>query len=73
MRKFLVLILGGLAFVVFTLVLTALFFALPTMLLWNWLIPHVSNGVMPTITFFQAIGINFLCGLLFKSSSSDKK
>lgn len=40
-------------------------------LLWNWIVPDVFHG--PTLTFFQAFGLNFLCGLLFKSSTTVSK
>lgn len=48
----------------------SLLFAIPTMLLWNWLMPAIFG--LTKITFWQAFGINFLSGLLFKSSSSCK-
>lgn len=42
--------------------------AIPTYLLWNWLMPDLFK--ITEITFWQAWGINFLCAILFKSSSS---
>lgn len=39
-----------------------LFFALVTMLLWNWLIPSIFNG--PALTYFQALGLLLLTKLL---------
>lgn len=45
----------------------ALLFAFPTMWLWNWLIPTIFG--LTEITFWQALGINILSGLLFKSTN----
>lgn len=39
--------------------------SLPVMLLWDWLMPTIFG--LPEITWFQAWGLLFLCGLLFKS------
>ena len=42
-------------------------------LLWNWLMPYLFQ--LPTITYWQALGISFLCSLLFgggRYSSSQK-
>ena len=44
--------------------LVCLLLGLPLMLLWNWLMPIVFN--LPTITFWQAVGINVLASILFK-------
>lgn len=43
---------------------------LPTMLLWNWLMPAIFG--LKAITFWQAVGLNFLTGILFKSGGSSK-
>ena len=53
------------------LVLVTLVFALPTMLLWDWLMPELFG--LKEITLFQAWGLNFLCGILFKSNGSSSK
>lgn len=45
--------------------------AWPVQLLWNYSLVGAVNGINP-ITFFQALGINFLFGILFKNSSSSK-
>jgi hypothetical protein len=45
--------------------------ALPTMWLWDWLMPELFG--LKTITLFQAWGLNFLCGLLFKSHTNNSK
>lgn len=42
--------------------------ALPTMWLWNWLMPDLFN--LPTITFWQALGLNALSTILFKPTIS---
>ena len=39
---------------------------LPLMLLWNWLMPTIFG--VKYITFWQAVGVNILCGILFKSN-----
>jgi hypothetical protein len=45
---------------------------LPLMLLWNWLMPTLFG--LPLITFWQAIGINFLSSILFgKYNNFNKK
>lgn len=41
-----------------------LLFGLPTMWLWDWLMPTIFG--LKTITFWQACGINLLCGILFQ-------
>ena len=53
------------------LILSAILLAIPTMLLWNWLLPHIFN--IPAITLYEAIGINILSGILFKSNVNIKK
>ena len=35
----------------------------PLMLLWNWLMPTLFG--LPFITFWQAVGLNFLASILF--------
>ncbi len=54
-------------FIVAIILISCVIFALPTWLLWNWLMPILFE--LPTITFFQAIGLNILCSMLFKSTS----
>ena len=44
-------------------------YALPVMLLWNWLMPIIFG--LPAITFWQALGLSLLAGLLFKSHGSN--
>jgi hypothetical protein len=43
--------------------LVALIIGLPLMLLWNWLMPTLFG--LPFITFWQAVGLNFLSTILF--------
>jgi len=59
---------GVVALVLITLV--ALVFAFPTLWLWNWLMPSIFG--LTKITFWQALGINILSGLLFKSNINTK-
>ena len=53
------------------LVVVAILLAWPTQWLWNNALVGAVDGINP-ITFWQALGINFLCGILFKNSSSSK-
>ena len=43
----------------------------PLMLLWNWLMPELFG--LPEITFWQAIGLNILCTIMFRPSVNIKK
>ena len=61
----------ALLIVVGLLILSAILLAIPTMLLWNWLLPHLFN--IPPITLYEAVGINILSGILFKSNVNIKK
>jgi len=45
------------------LLVVAFLFGWPLMILWNWLVPAIFG--LPTITFWQAIGLNLLSGILF--------
>jgi hypothetical protein len=60
-------ILGGVAL----LIGLTLLFAVPTMLLWDWLMPELFG--LKEITLLQAWGVNFLCGMLFKNNTSTSK
>ena len=42
----------------------------PLMMLWNWLMPVIFG--LPEITFWQAIGLNLLSTVLFKSTTIKK-
>lgn len=48
-------------------IILAILMALPTMWLWNWLMPTIFG--LTKITFWQALGINLLIGI-FKSSTT---
>lgn len=52
-------------------VLTAALLAWPTQWLWNNALVGAIDGINP-IGFWQALGITFLCNMLFKSTSSSK-
>ena len=43
----------------------------PVMLLWNWLMPQLFG--LSEITFWQAIGLNLLCTILFRPTINVKK
>jgi hypothetical protein len=53
------------------LILSALLLAIPTMLLWNVLLPNLFGT--PQISLYEAVGINILSGILFKSNVNIKK
>jgi hypothetical protein len=55
-------------FVLVFLVAIAILFTLPTMLLWNWLMPEIFG--LKVITFWQAFGLNMISGIFFKSSTT---
>lgn len=59
---------NGIIFFIFVLAVLAIILGLPVMLLWDWLMPTIFG--LPTITFWQAVGINLLSGFLFRSSAS---
>lgn len=60
--KTFIIILGSIAFVA----LMALIGAYPTKWVWNWVVPEIFN--LPTIDFWQALGLNILSGILIKPS-----
>ena len=64
-------ILVGLFTFIGIIALVALILGLPVMLLWNWLMPTLFG--LPLITFWQAIGINFLSSILFGKTSFKTK
>jgi hypothetical protein len=53
------------------LLLSAIILAFPTMFLWNWLMPNIFG--VTEITLYQAMGINFLSNILFKSNVTIKR
>ena len=58
----------GATFIVFLLMLIL---GLPTMFLWNWLMPVIFK--LPEINFVQAIGLMLLAYFIFPSSSKTTK
>ena len=63
-------VLEGILVVVLIFAFAAVLFGLPLMLLWNWLMPQIFY--LDEITFWQAVGLNFLSSLLFKSHNTKK-
>jgi hypothetical protein len=53
------------------LVVVAILLAWPTQWLWNNALVGAADGFNP-IGFWQALGINILCGILFRNTSSSK-
>lgn len=47
----------------------AVLMALPTMWLWNAIVPDITKNAVTELSFWQALGLNLLCGILFKNSS----
>ena len=64
-------VLEAILLIVGLIVLAAILLTLPLQLLWNWLMPNLFN--LPVITFWQALGLNMLAGILFKSNINIKK
>ena len=54
------------------LVVAAILFAWPVELLWNGCLIGAVDGVHP-ITFWQALGLNFLFSILLKGTSTSSK
>lgn len=48
-----------------------LILALPVMWLWNWLMPLIFG--LTKLTFLQALGLNLLTNLLFKSPKTSNE
>ena len=61
----------GLSVFIGALVIIAVVLTLPTYFLWNWLMPPILG--LTKITLLQALGINILCGILFRDGKSSKK
>jgi len=53
------------------LAVTAVVLAWPTQLLWNGCLVGAVDGINP-IGFWQALGLNFLFGILIKPNSNSK-
>ena len=63
--------LGALILAIGIVLITAVVLAWPTQWLWNNALNGAMVGVNP-IGFWQALGINILCNLLFKGHSASK-
>ena len=59
-------LLGNFLAGIFMLAMFAILLAVPVWLLWNWLLPDLFN--LATISLPQALGLNILCGILFKGN-----
>lgn len=44
--------------------------AFPTMWLWNWIMPTLCG--FGKLSVWKALGLNFLCGILFNNDSNSK-
>lgn len=64
-------IISGLVAILAVIALICILLGLPLMLLWNWLMPDIFN--LPQIGFWQAVGLQVLSTLLFKSTTSNTK
>jgi hypothetical protein len=53
-------------------IVVAVLMAWPTQWLWNNALIGAIDGLNP-IGFWQALGINVLCGILFRNSTSSSK
>jgi hypothetical protein len=56
--------------IVGALCLMAIIMGLPLQLLWNWLMPRIFG--LPTIGFWEAVGLNVMSGILFKTTVNKK-
>lgn len=63
--------LEGFLTVIGLLILLVMLLGYPLQFLWNWLMPYLFG--LPTITFWQAIGLNFMSTILFKSNVTTNK
>lgn len=64
-------IVGAVLFGLVCAVLIGAIVALPTWLLWNWLMPSIFG--LPQIGIWQSLGLIILCNILFKTSVTTKK
>jgi hypothetical protein len=62
--------LGAVLSAIVLLAIAAIILAWPTQLLWNNALVGAVDGIN-SIGFWQALGINLLFGILFKTSSSE--
>ena len=52
-------------------ILLVMLFGIPLQLLWNWLMPSIFG--LRYITFWEAVGLNTIASILFKSNVNIKK
>lgn len=64
-------ILGAFILLYITLAIVGIIIGFPLMWLWNWLMPELFG--LKTITFWQAVGLYLLAGLLIRGSTSTSK
>jgi hypothetical protein len=64
-------VIEALLLVIGLIILSAIIMAFPTMWLWNYLMPYLFG--LTEITLYQAMAINFLSGILFRSNINVKK
>jgi hypothetical protein len=63
--------LEGILTVIGLLMLVVMLLGLPLQLLWNWLMPSIFG--LKYITFWEAVGLNTISSILFKSNINIKK
>ena len=66
-------IVGMVALICILVVILSFLFALPIMLLWNWLFTQSVTMTLfgvPKLTFFRAMGLAFLLNMLFNMNAS---
>lgn len=51
--------------------LVSVLMGFPTMWLWNWIMPAICG--FGKLSFWKALGLNFLCAILFKNVSNFKR
>lgn len=56
-------------FTILFVVVSYIISAFPTMLLWNYLMPELTNGLVTKINIQQALALVVLCSILFKSQA----
>jgi hypothetical protein len=57
--------------VIGALLLIVILLGLPLQILWNWLMPSIFG--LKYITFWEAVGLNTISSILFKSNINIKK
>lgn len=59
---------ASIGLIVVSVIVATLLTALPTYLLWNWLMPEIFG--LTKIDFWQALGLSMLSACLFKGTGS---